>query len=191
MKKKIRKKVFQHRDKWWACRLCEIGAKAHNHVLGEGSWGADVVFIGEGPGLTEDALGRPFVGKAGRVLRTAIADIKVDTPFKYFITNLLACRPVDDNKNNRPPTPEEIKACAPRLEELLAILNPRLVVLLGNLPRDYMEMSLLKSIPDLTVCCVRHPAYIVRKGGVGCDEYQIFYAYLKESIRCTMATTAS
>lgn len=83
--------------------------------------------IGEAPGADEDASGRPFVGKAGQLLTKMLAAIGLARE-DVFIGNVLKCRP----PGNRPPAPDEVAACRPFLEEQLRLLDPELILLLGN-----------------------------------------------------------
>jgi len=86
-----------------------------------------VVFIGEGPGKVEDELGRPFVGPAGKLLEEALAQIGWRREDVY-ITNVVKCRPPD----NRDPLPSEVEEHRPFLEQELALIQPKLIVLLGR-----------------------------------------------------------
>jgi DNA polymerase len=95
--------------------------------MGEGSASAEVVFVGEAPGATEDKLGRPFVGAAGKFLDEMLASINLARADVY-ITNIVKYRP----PGNRDPLPEEIAAFKPFLLEQLAIIQPKLVVFLGR-----------------------------------------------------------
>lgn len=105
----------------------ELAESATQLVMGEGSPDADVVFIGEAPGATEDKLGRPFVGAAGKFLDEMLASIELDRSDVY-ITNIVKYRP----PGNRDPLPTEIEAFKPYLLKQLAIINPKLVVFLGR-----------------------------------------------------------
>jgi DNA polymerase len=87
----------------------------------------EVVFVGEGPGVNEDRLGRPFVGRAGDLLVRLLASIGWQRG-DVFITNIVKCRPPD----NRDPEPDEVAACAPYLRRQLQVLDPALVVTLGR-----------------------------------------------------------
>jgi uracil-DNA glycosylase family 4 len=111
-----------------ACHACGLRANARQVVFGEGGPDARLVLIGEGPGAEEDRLGRPFVGAAGQLLDKMIAAMGMERFRHTYILNIVKCRP----PNNRVPTPEEILACAPHLERQLEILDPVIVVLLGN-----------------------------------------------------------
>ncbi|HUC87464.1 MAG TPA: uracil-DNA glycosylase [Candidatus Saccharimonadales bacterium] len=105
----------------------ELAASATQLVMGEGSPDSEVVFIGEAPGATEDKLGRPFVGAAGKFLDEMLASIKLARSDVY-ITNIVKYRPPD----NRDPLPEEVAAFKPYLLEQLAVIQPKLVVFLGR-----------------------------------------------------------
>ena len=87
----------------------------------------EVVLVGEGPGVNEDRLGRPFVGRAGDLLVRLLASIGWQRG-DVFITNIVKCRPPD----NRDPEPDEVAACAPYLRRQLEVLDPALVVTLGR-----------------------------------------------------------
>ena len=109
------------------CTRCPLHKTRTLPVPGEGPDNARIVFVGEAPGREEDLSGRPFVGRAGKLLDTALerAGIKRDD---VFITSVLKCRPPD----NRTPRAGEIKACMPYLREQLETIKPDVVVTLGN-----------------------------------------------------------
>ena len=106
------------------CGLCETRANA---VPGSGPAGAEVVFVGEAPGRSEDARGEPFVGAAGRVLDGALGRAGAARGSVY-ITNVVKCRP----PGNRAPTEAEREACRGHLEAELEIIRPRIVCVMGN-----------------------------------------------------------
>src|SRR3989338_2730743 len=106
------------------CGLCKARAKA---VPGSGNPNADVMFIGEGPGKNEDLQGEPFVGAAGKFLEELLACINMKRQ-DVFITNVVKCRP----PGNRDPEPEEVATCYPYLEKQVALIKPKLIVLLGR-----------------------------------------------------------
>jgi DNA polymerase len=109
------------------CRLCPLGASALHPVPGEGNPEADFVCVGEAPGQTEDETGRPFVGAAGQLLTKILAAIQFRRE-DVFICNVLKHRP----PGNRTPTPDEVRACRPFLEQQLALLRPRVILALGT-----------------------------------------------------------
>ena len=96
-------------------------------VIGEGSHFAKIMFVGEGPGLTEAKTGRPFCGAAGKVLDELLESIGIERKSVY-ITNIIKDRP----PRNRDPNLEEIKACAPFLLRQIAIIRPKVICPLGN-----------------------------------------------------------
>ncbi len=110
-----------------SCTACGLHVTRTNAVPGEGSATSEILFIGEGPGAKEDAAGRPFVGAAGKILEEMLASIHL-TRDDVFITNVVKCRPPE----NRDPMPDEKAACRHFLDEQLAVLAPKLVVLLGR-----------------------------------------------------------
>lgn len=107
-----------------ACRLSETRTKV---VFGVGNPGADLLFVGEAPGRNEDLEGVPFVGAAGRLLDTLMAEVGIDRDRSY-IANVLKCRP----PNNRDPQADEIDLCKGFLRSQLEIIDPAVVVTLGN-----------------------------------------------------------
>jgi DNA polymerase len=91
------------------------------------------MFIGEGPGQREDIEGRPFVGQAGKFLATLLSEtclVKRDT----FICNIVRCRP----PSNRQPLPDEIQACTPYLDRQVKVIQPKVIVTLGNCSTGYV-----------------------------------------------------
>lgn len=110
-----------------ACRLCELGAQRHKLVFGAGNPNADLMFIGEAPGQREDEQGIPFVGPAGQLL-TKIIEAMGLTRAQVYIGNVLKCRP----PGNRTPLPDETAACFPLLKRQVEIIQPRIIVALGN-----------------------------------------------------------
>jgi uracil-DNA glycosylase len=112
-----------------ACRACaELSANRQKVVVGDPAPAvpARLVFVGEAPGAQEDAAGRPFVGKAGRLLDQLLTDAGMSRA-EVGVLNVVKCRPPD----NRRPTPAEVAQCRPFLERQLALLRPRLIVALG------------------------------------------------------------
>jgi len=108
------------------CTRCALRRTCRGVVFGEGDAHAEVVLIGEGPGATEDELGRPFVGRAGELLDQALQAAGFSRSAVY-ISNVVLCRP----PGNRTPTPEEVRACSPYLRRRLELIAPPIVVALG------------------------------------------------------------
>ena len=109
------------------CTRCGLAATRTHVVFGDGSPTADIMFIGEAPGFHEDQQGIPFVGAAGQLLDRLLGEIGIDRSDVY-IGNVLKCRP----PGNRDPQPDEIEACKGYLAEQIRLIDPRVVVTLGN-----------------------------------------------------------
>lgn len=122
------------------CGLCPHRTNA---VPGEGDPRARMVFVGEGPGASEDASGRPFVGQAGRLLDSILQAIDVPRETVY-ITNIVKCRP----PQNRKPLPDEIAACIPYLHRQLELIRPKVIVALGGTAGEAL-LGVRKSLGEL------------------------------------------
>ncbi|MGB2806462.1 MAG: uracil-DNA glycosylase [Sedimentisphaerales bacterium] len=108
------------------CHKCDLGSSRTNAVPGEGNPNARIMFVGEAPGADEDAQGRPFVGRAGKLLDKIITACGLKRS-DVFIGNILKCRPPE----NRDPTAEEIISCLPYLQRQIEIINPEIILALG------------------------------------------------------------
>ena len=121
------------RDRCLNCRACGLCETRTNVVFGVGDPAAEILFVGEAPGEREDALGEPFVGKAGALLDDMLAMIGLDRS-RIYITNSIKCRP----PQNRDPLNTEKEACAPFLQRQLELMQPKIIVCLGRI--SAMEM---------------------------------------------------
>jgi uracil-DNA glycosylase family 4 len=108
-------------------RCAELAATRQTVVFGAGNADADLMFVGEAPGATEDKLGLPFVGAAGKLLEQLLNEIGIARA-DVFITNVLKCRP----PGNRDPEPGEIENCRPYLSRQVELIQPRVICTLGN-----------------------------------------------------------
>ena len=124
----------------YCCALCPTRINA---VPGEGNPNAELFLVGEGPGATEDAQGRPFVGQAGNLLNGILDAIEVPRSSVY-ITNIVKCRP----PQNRKPLPDEIAACIPYLHRQLEIVRPKVILCLGSTSAEAM-LGVRKSLGEL------------------------------------------
>jgi len=115
------------------CKKCGLWKTRKNPVVGEGSLHPKVMFVGEAPGLNEDIEGRPFVGRAGKILDELLESIGLERS-EIYITNVLKCRP----PGNRDPQPEEIRKCTPYLDRQISLLKPKIIVTLGNFATSYV-----------------------------------------------------
>ena len=147
------------------CKLCELGrTQVVNSV---GNFDADLMFVGEAPGADEDIQGEPFVGKAGQLL-TDIIEKGLQIPRKdVFIGNINRCRP----PGNRAPEPDESAVCKPFLQREIAVVRPKVIVVLGataaqNLLETKVPISKLRGqfhdYLGTKVMPTFHPAYLLR-----------------------------
>lgn len=119
-----------------SCTGCRLHLTRTRSVLGEGHPAARVMLVGEGPGKQEDITGRPFVGKAGKVLDQLLKSIGLRRQDVY-IANTVKCRPRTPEDENRQPDEEEVEACRRFLEQQLLIVDPEVVVTLGAVPLQW------------------------------------------------------
>ena len=154
-----------------ACRACGLCKERRQAVPGVGDEQADWLFIGEGPGAEEDERGEPFVGQAGRLLDAMLAAIDLQRGADVYIANAVKCRP----PGNRTPEAAEMLACRPYLERQIALLQPRLIVLLGRAAVHAVlggegslaslrgkTLSYRSGEREIPVLVSYHPAYLLR-----------------------------
>jgi len=154
------------------CQRCELSKTRTHTVFGEGDPDASIVFVGEGPGGTEDATGRPFVGKAGQFLDRMIIAMGLQRD-QVYIANIVKCRAylLGPPPKDRPPTTEETVTCATYLVRQLEIIRPKVIVTLG-LPASKFILNSNQSMSamrgrwadwrGIKVMPTYHPAYILR-----------------------------
>lgn len=160
-----------------ACRKCTIGSQRRNNVYGEGDPCAKLMLVGEGPGETEDLMGRPFVGRAGQLLDKMIAAIGLAREDVY-ICNTVKCRPTSPGQRgpkNRAPFPEEMENCRPFLDQQIDIIAPRVILALGApaaksfLGKDFQitkQRGQWFAGPNTSALMATfHPAYVLRQTG--------------------------
>lgn len=124
-----------------SCTDCRLAETRTNVVFGVGTPHADVMIIGEAPGKNEDLQGEPFVGAAGKLLDRLMSDVGISRE-QVYIANVLKCRP----PGNRDPKPDEIDACKGYLRRQLELIEPTVVVTLGN----FATKLLLKTETGIT-----------------------------------------
>lgn len=156
-------------------------------VFGEGNPASPLVLVGEGPGDTEDRLGRPFVGRAGKLLDQGLADAGLDRT-KVYITNTVKCRAADWSTGkpvNRAPTPDETLACRQWLIPQLGLIAPKVILCIGapsakNLIKKNFRITQERGLYfpcefAKTAIATLHPAYILRAMNMGGDGgYSLF-----------------
>jgi DNA polymerase len=115
------------------CKKCPLHRTRTHAVVGQGTLSADVLFIGEAPGVSEDKKGKPFVGRAGKLLDELLHAAGVNRE-DIYITNILKCRP----PNNRNPHQSEIATCTSYLDKQIRLIKPSTIVTLGNFATTYL-----------------------------------------------------
>ncbi len=158
-----------HLLQWKDCKRCEYSNTRNKIVLGKGDIPCDILMVGEAPGPSEDMLGLPFIGKAGKILDRIIN--KVFGPVekrKYRIAynNIVACIPLirEGEHEKEEPDAHCIEECKPRLEEFIRIASPRLIVAVGKLSMEWLDKKYKHSIKygSIPIVTIQHPASILR-----------------------------
>ena len=152
------------------CTRCPLAEGRTQVVFGVGNPSADLLFVGEAPGREEDLVGEPFVGRSGKLLDRLMWEEMGLTRAECYIANCVKCRP----PQNRDPAPAEIDACWPYLLEQIELIDPSVIVTLGNfstklllsstsgiraLRGQVFERGRARLVPTY------HPAYVLRAGG--------------------------
>ncbi|MBO4120363.1 uracil-DNA glycosylase [Cupriavidus gilardii] len=149
------------------CTACQLCSTRTQTVFGVGDREADWMLIGEAPGENEDRQGEPFVGQAGKLLDNMLASLQLARGRNVFIANVLKCRP----PGNRNPEPAEVEQCEPFLRRQIALVRPRLIVVLGRfaaqtLLRTTTPIGKLRGTvhryEGIPVVVTYHPAYLLR-----------------------------
>jgi uracil-DNA glycosylase len=169
------------------CTRCRLSQGRTQVVYGVGDPNADLMFIGEGPGFHEDKQGEPFVGPAGQLLTQVLGEIGLRRE-QVYINNVVMCRP----PGNRDPLPDEIEACKPWLDERIELIDPSVVVTLGNWatrfvlgPRVSISRVRGQRFPwnGRTVIPTFHPAAILHGGGQASKQMEALRADFQEVSR--------
>jgi uracil-DNA glycosylase family 4 len=147
------------------CNSCSLSKTRHQIVKGRGDIPARVLFVGQGPGISEDMLGQAFIGPAGALLQRMVDASGITGPF-YF-TNIVLCRPCDaKGEHDREPKPEEILACRENVLAIARETGAERVVLVGDLAYRYFS----KAFPDCLK--ITHPSALLRAGGERAPGYR-------------------
>jgi uracil-DNA glycosylase len=151
-----------------ACTRCSLSATRTQTVFGVGNLQADWLIVGEAPGAEEDRKGEPFVGRAGQLLNSMLLAIGLPRE-QVYIANVLKCRP----PCNRDPSPTEAAECLPFLERQIALLKPKIMLVVGriaaqNLLRTDKTLGSLRQqvhkfgLFQVPLVVTYHPAYLLR-----------------------------
>ena len=164
---KERKKLLEKiNEEIQICKKCDLHKSRTNAVLGEGNIEAKLMFVGEAPGEEEDKQGRPFVGRAGKLL-TKLIERAGYKRAEFYIANICKCRP----PGNRTPTLDEMEKCFPYLKEQIEIINPKVLCLLGAVAGQAFlnrkvkitkERGAVIKWNDKILLLTYHPAYVLR-----------------------------
>jgi uracil-DNA glycosylase len=167
-----RQRLTEIAEKVAQCQSCQLHSQRRNSVSGEGNPDARLVFVGEAPGQNEDEQGRPFIGRAGKLLTNIIEAMGLKRE-DVFIGNILKCRP----PNNRDPQATEIAECINFLYEQLEVIEPEIIVALGahaahtlldtNTPIGQLRGRIHQYLPNpfakpIKLFATYHPAYLLR-----------------------------
>ncbi len=167
-----------------SCTRCKLAEQRTKIVFGEGNLDAKLVFVGEAPGGEEDKTGRPFVGRAGKLLTKIINAMGLEREDVY-IMNIVKCRPPE----NRNPQPDEIKTCEPFMLKQLALINPKIICTLGTfssqtLLRSSVPISKLRGqfhdYHNIKLMPTYHPAYLLRSPTKKRDVWEDMQMIMKE-----------
>lgn len=169
-----------------SCTACGLAATRTHVVFGDGTPRARVMFVGEGPGRNEDLQGLPFVGAAGQLLNRLLSEIGLERSDAY-IANVVKCRP----PGNRDPRPDEIAACKGYLADQIRLVDPMVVMTLGNfatklLLKEERGITRLRgrAYPwwNRTVIPTFHPAAALRGGASVLASMQEDFALMKAKL---------
>jgi uracil-DNA glycosylase len=179
-------------DEVKSCTKCGLHATRTNTVFARGNPSATLCIVGEAPGEEEDTQGIPFVGRSGKLLDEILTEAGLDVAKDIYVCNIIKCRP----PGNRRPSDEETNFCIDYLEEQLKVVNPKVIVALGNtaisglLPLDggitkihgkFFKRGAIYVVP------VYHPSYVLRNGTAG-QVYTDFKADLQTAIDKSRST---
>jgi uracil-DNA glycosylase len=168
------------REEALVCTHCGLSETRTHVVFGEGNENSPLVLVGEGPGETEDATGRPFVGRAGKLLDEVLAANGMSRRHVY-ICNVIKCRAAlmeNGRLKNRPPRVEEAAACRPWLAAQLRLIQPQVIVCLGSPAANgliHPNFAIMRERGQWFrdnpyapwIMAALHPAYILRQQGEG------------------------
>jgi DNA polymerase len=162
-----------HIEKWKDCDQCDYHATRKSVVIGKGDVPCDVLFIGEAPGISEDVLGLPFIGKAGKLL-DRIVDRALgrqgERKYRVAYTNIIACIPLVEGHTKEEPDHDCILSCVPRLQEFIDICKPKVVIAVGKVAVEWLEQG-MKNNPRLKngtlLRSIQHPSSILRMPQTG------------------------
>jgi len=148
------------------CTKCDLHKWRTNIVVGRGSVPADILFIGEAPGMTENLRGIPFIGTEEKLLTKMLNEVikysegKLKKIPSYYLTNTILCRPCEDKlSQTREPSISEVLQCQKNLSKIIKQIKPIMVVFVGKIAETYFK----NEFPDGVT--ILHPSFLVKQGG--------------------------
>ena len=163
---------YKHRLEGYNCQRCTLCHSRTNVVVDRGDPKAAILIISERPGDNEDRAGKPFVGRAGELLDKMLRAIELDPNHDVLITNVVRCKPEVD----RSPTKEEVDACFPFMEKQIALVKPRVILLMGAVAVKWVDPErtdikmeeeagrffTLPRFPGVQIMVMYNPAFLLR-----------------------------
>jgi DNA polymerase len=145
-----------------------------NIVFGRGDDESKILFIGEAPGFSENEIGKPFVGRSGKLLEEWVSELKIKNN-EYAIINAVPIIPLGEEGKIRPPTQEEIDYFLPLTMKMIKTINPRVIVLLGKsaariFGKEAMRVGETIDYFNIKMHFLYHPAYHLRNGRKGLED---------------------
>lgn len=183
MKSILPEKILKIQNK--NCKLCSLYKTAQSVCLmGNGSINSPVILIGEAPGLREEDINKPFSGKSGKLLDSALNQLGINRD-SIFITNAVKCRPPE----NTTPTPEQQFKCFSYLDKEIKLIKPKVIITLGSIAGKILNSNLVSiqkehgkffysSKYKCLGICTFHPAFILRRASA--EAFAIFKFELKK-----------
>lgn len=178
-KESTKRKFVKLHDDWKNCKRCKLCKVRNKVVVGYGNMQSKFLIIGQNPGAEEDKIGIPFIGNSGKELDRVIGLLGLNRDM-FYITNVAACL----TPGNRKPKDSEVKACSKRLDRIIKILDPKLIICLGDTAirrmfPDYRKSMTLESARGLYkverppradkrryIYCTYHPSAILRNSNL-------------------------
>lgn len=161
-----------------SCYLCNLSKTRKNVIFGEGNENADLMFIGEAPGVSEDDSGKIFVGRAGDILTNIIEKVLGLKKEDVYLANVLKCRPPE----NRVPAMDEVSSCKPYIMQQIQMVNPKIIVTLGSTSYHHLtgeyETNISKirgevlSLGNAKLIPTYHPNFLLRNPSSKKEVYQ-------------------
>lgn len=180
--RQVREELINHAKKH---ALSKNVSETNGHIVfGRGSDNAKILFIGEAPGFSENKIGKPFVGRSGKLLEEWVKELGLKTN-EYGVINVVPIIPLNEEKKIRPPTEEEIKYFLPITMKIVKEINPKVIVLLGKsaakaFGKENLKVSETTFYENKKMFFIYHPAYYLRNGKNGFEDLDNLKKLLNE-----------